>query len=274
MNAIRIIYKKFQLEFQYIFIALFDDSNVVKKDLKRRVEQLNNLIKEFCEEYLNSEYEILSLKIIEKLSRKRPSPLKRGKLEIWAGSIVYALGQINFLFDKSNEPYIDRKKLTDHFKVKKSTISSKAKQIRDTLDLYHFDPKFSISRIAATNPLRNFVKTDEGIIMPLQFENKEMELTKLLIEELPKYLPIKAQIHPEIAKTLKVEKREIRKNEIFEIKHILYVGPEGGIVCDITPPQEKNPHLISLTHLVFDKNVAMYKYIHQYQQERITNITN
>ncbi len=34
------------------------------------------------------------------LSRKRPSPLSTGRERSWAVGIIYALGQVNFLFDK------------------------------------------------------------------------------------------------------------------------------------------------------------------------------
>jgi hypothetical protein len=55
----------------------------------------------FCQEYLNDEYAALCRSLAAALARKRPSPLMRGQLEIWACAIVYALGTVNFLFDPS-----------------------------------------------------------------------------------------------------------------------------------------------------------------------------
>lgn len=43
-----------------------------------------------------------------KLGRKREVPFQRGKIEIWAAAVVYAIGSPNFLFDKSFEPYMSQ----------------------------------------------------------------------------------------------------------------------------------------------------------------------
>jgi len=45
------------------------------------------------------DYKQLSEKLILKMKRKRNVPFMTGRLEIWAGAIIYALGRINFLFD-------------------------------------------------------------------------------------------------------------------------------------------------------------------------------
>ena len=58
-----------------------------------------------CSEHLNEEYAALSRKAAAMLARERPSPLLSGKVETWAAAIVYAVGQMSFLFDKSEEPY-------------------------------------------------------------------------------------------------------------------------------------------------------------------------
>ena len=60
----------------------------------------------FCAQQLYSEYFQLCEKLILKLGRKRDVPFRSGKIEIWAAAVVYAIGSINFLFDKSFEPYL------------------------------------------------------------------------------------------------------------------------------------------------------------------------
>jgi Domain of unknown function (DUF6398) len=49
-----------------------------------------------CAQHLNDDYAQLSRELAAALARKRPSPLARGKPEIWACGIVYALGTVNF----------------------------------------------------------------------------------------------------------------------------------------------------------------------------------
>jgi hypothetical protein len=58
-----------------------------------------------CQQHLDAEYEQLRHKLIAKMARKRMVPFLSGRVEISAAGIVYALGSINFLFDKSFPPY-------------------------------------------------------------------------------------------------------------------------------------------------------------------------
>lgn len=54
-----------------------------------------------CLEHLDEEYADLCRRLVGKLARKRPSPLARGDLGIWAAGVVCAIAQLNFLFDQS-----------------------------------------------------------------------------------------------------------------------------------------------------------------------------
>lgn len=90
---------------------------------------------------------------INKLGRKRNCSFERGSLEIWTASIIYTIGNMNFLFDKSFEPYSLRG-IYDFFETKSSTIGAKSRVIRDLLNLaLYFDKNFSTSRMSEQNPL-------------------------------------------------------------------------------------------------------------------------
>lgn len=89
------------------------------KKTKLRQEKIIELVSGFCDKKLNSEYEELCVKLIEKMGRKHDVPFKRGKLEIWASAVIYALGQINFLFDKTTEPYATPDDICNYFNTKK-----------------------------------------------------------------------------------------------------------------------------------------------------------
>jgi hypothetical protein len=43
--------------------------------------------------------------LVARLARKRPSPLVRGDARIWAAGAIYAVGQVNFLFDRAQDPH-------------------------------------------------------------------------------------------------------------------------------------------------------------------------
>jgi hypothetical protein len=60
----------------------------------------------FCREHLNEEYRALCRRLAAALARKRPSPLTRGKPEVWACAVVRAIGWVNFLDDSSQTPHL------------------------------------------------------------------------------------------------------------------------------------------------------------------------
>lgn len=69
-----------------------------------------------CGEHLIDEYAV-AREMTAALSRKRPSPLDRGQTASWAAGVLYALGQVNFLFDPNEEahrkgliPYVPAKR--------------------------------------------------------------------------------------------------------------------------------------------------------------------
>jgi hypothetical protein len=81
-------------------------STKVPKGWEELYAALTGLTDRFCEEYLDHEYEDLARHAIAALCRKRPSPLTSGNPQTWACAVLYALGQINFLSDKSTKPYM------------------------------------------------------------------------------------------------------------------------------------------------------------------------
>ena len=76
------------------------------------------------------------------LCRQRPSPLATGQLKTWACGIVYALGFVNFLFDKSQTPSMSAAELCAAFGVSKSTGAAKAKAVREALGMSQMDPQW------------------------------------------------------------------------------------------------------------------------------------
>jgi|SRR5690625_70634 len=137
-----------------------------EKDIKVRESKLLEMTGIFCSQKLDDDYFKLSEKLIKKMGRKRDVPFKRGKLEIWAAAVVYTIGSINFLFDKSFEPYIKSQDISDFFGTKNSTVSNKAGQIRKMFDLTMFDNEFATKRSKETNPFNDLVMVD-GLIVPL-----------------------------------------------------------------------------------------------------------
>lgn len=139
---------------------------MTKQEIKQREEKLLEMTGMFCAQQLNDEYFMLCEKLIKKLGRKRDVPFQRGKLEIWAAAVVHAIGSINFLFDKSSQPYMSTDKISEYFGAKTATVSNKAREIKEMFDLWHFSPEFSTQSMIDNNPFNRMVMVD-GLIVPI-----------------------------------------------------------------------------------------------------------
>jgi hypothetical protein len=105
-----------------------------------------------CEEHLDDEYAALCRTLTVRLARKRPSPLDRGEPRIWAAGVVYTVGSINFLFDKSEPPHLRADKLAERVEVVQSTMANKSARIRSVLGLSWYEPELTRRGILEQNP--------------------------------------------------------------------------------------------------------------------------
>jgi len=129
------------------------DELKVPKGLRPVVEEIVGITDSVCLSVLDEEYADLARRAVAKLARKRPSPLRAGRRATWAAGVVYALGHVNFLSDPASQPCVTADQLSAAFGVAKSTMSSKARQVRDLLRISHFSPEFQRADVAAQNPL-------------------------------------------------------------------------------------------------------------------------
>ena len=139
-------------------------SESVPASMQQTYATITGLTDTFCREHLNDEYAALSRQLAAALARKRPSPLARGKPDIWACAIVYALGSVNFLFDQSQTPHLRADELCAQFGVSKSSAANKAKLIRDLFDMVQMDPRWCLPSQLDTNPLAWLIQVDGFIV--------------------------------------------------------------------------------------------------------------
>ncbi len=138
----------------------------ITPELEKKKNEIIDLIKSFTDKHLTEEYTELCIKMLEKLGRKHEVPFKRGKNEIWAASIIYAIGTINFLFDKDSQPHSTVTEINDFFGTSKNTTGNKSRDIRDMLKITHFDEEFSTKKMTEQNPFNNLVMLN-GMIYPI-----------------------------------------------------------------------------------------------------------
>jgi hypothetical protein len=145
-----------------------------KGQIEERQQAIIALTDEFCAKQLDEEYGKLAEKLVKKLGRKRSNPLAGGKVEVWAAAVIHALGTINFLFDKSFEPYASVDDINQFFGTNKTTSTSKSKMIRDLLKLRRYDREFSTKAMAGSNPFNDLVMVD-GLIVPISALPEELQ---------------------------------------------------------------------------------------------------
>ncbi len=129
-----------------------------------RYQEIIALTDGLCQEKLNVEYATLCREMAAALARKRPSPLTGGQVKTWACGIVYTIGFVNFLFDKSQSPHMRADEICAWFGVAQSTGGNKAKQIRDMLHITQFDSKWMLPSMIDKSPMAWMISVN-GLIV-------------------------------------------------------------------------------------------------------------
>jgi hypothetical protein len=137
-------------------------------------ENIVRLTDDFCRDHLDQEYADLARRLAAALARKRPSPLMSGAVETWACGIIYALGKVNFLFDKSQTPHLRADELCSLFGVANSTGAAKAKRIMDLLRIHLMDPRWYRPSKLADNSLAWFIQVN-GLIVDARSMPREIQ---------------------------------------------------------------------------------------------------
>jgi Domain of unknown function (DUF6398) len=161
--------------------------NSVPKMMLPVYERIVALTDDVCGKHLNSEYRDLARAMTAALCRKRPSPLTSGQPRTWAGGIVYVLGRINFLNDKSNDPYMSTADLCSAFGVSEGTVHAKARVIEKAVGARALDPRWTLPSLVEQNPLVWMAEVN-GLLVDLRWmprEVQEVAFAKGIIPYLP-----------------------------------------------------------------------------------------
>ena len=108
---------------------------------RERVAAIVAITDATCHAHLDTEYAELCRRLLARLARKHPCPLGRGEVRLWAAGTLYAVGQLNFLFDRSQDPHMSGDELAEHLRVVKSSMANKAALICRALDLRGYEPE-------------------------------------------------------------------------------------------------------------------------------------
>jgi len=162
-------------------------SEKAPKSMQETFDAIVTLTDEVCKKHLNEEYAQLARQATAALCRKRPSPLASGRTNSWACGIVYALGFVNFLFDKDQSPYMSAADLCAAFGVAKGTGAAKSKEVRDALNMIQMDPNWYLPSRMDDNIMAWMIVVN-GLILDardLPLEIQEAAYQKGLIPYVP-----------------------------------------------------------------------------------------
>ena len=94
--------------------------------------------------------------------------------------------------------------------------------------------------------------------------------TDPLIAMLKGALPIPTNVAPYLARELSKQSPDITIPSRCNVIDVVYSGDVGGILCclDIGGPDTKSAHIVSITHLTFNRNIPLAREIEAYQRHR------
>lgn len=142
--------------------------------LRDRAREILAICDQACIRHLDAEYAHVCRQLVGRLARKRPSPLMRGDTQIWAAGAIYAVGQANFLFDRSQQPHVTADQLSAWLGVIKTTMANKAALINKTLSLGAFEPDLTTTAMLEQHPLAWLVEVD-GLIVDARMLPPELQ---------------------------------------------------------------------------------------------------
>jgi len=148
-------------------------TNEIPMPFRERYADLVEIIDAFCAAYLDDEYRDVSRQLAADMCQDG-SPLLKGKTRSWAAGIIWSIGRVNFLSDKSFEPTMTQPEFAKAIGVSAATISAKSRDIWNGLELMQSDPDYTVASQADRNPLIWMVEVD-GFIMDLRTAPREIQ---------------------------------------------------------------------------------------------------
>jgi hypothetical protein len=94
-----------------------------------------------------------------------------------------------------------------------------------------------------------------------------------LLRKMEAQLPISAKPTSAYVRAMREQGVKVKRTQLLKIRSLVYIGDEGGILCDVTPSREaKQVRLVSLTHLEVNPHHALAREIRAYQRTRTNKL--
>lgn len=141
----------------------------------------------FCRIYLDTEYQHLADEAALVLCNVCPDELTHYSVELWAGSIIYTIGYVNYMFDPQEDDYIPASRILEFFKITRQAMYRTSQSIRDKLGIERLDPNWCVPGKLQQNVMVWMVEVDgiEVDIRNMPLEIQEIAFNKGLIPYVP-----------------------------------------------------------------------------------------
>jgi hypothetical protein len=95
-----------------------------------------------------------------------------------------------------------------------------------------------------------------------------------LLRKLTEVLPLSAFVTPALLANLRGRSSAAKIPLDCKVTEVMYAGDEGGIMCRLhfDEKEKEEVFLVSITHLAFDRRLAVAREIAAYQKHRIKRI--
>lgn len=189
-----------------------------------------NLIEKYSTEKLDAEYNRLCKKVYTDLLNDNPKIYDRGKPEIWAASIIWAVGSVNFLDDRSFLPYATLSDICGYFNNNNSTVGQKASLIRSTLNIDVFTRDYLRKDSKIPGFIDRFQVNENGFIYLRDEEEPEPETNK----QEPTFYHIKLACTQKITTAQLYQLEFMFKKTITPLEEFLKIGIASPGLAQIT----------------------------------------
>ncbi|MBT3374766.1 MAG: hypothetical protein HN742_34145 [Lentisphaerae bacterium] len=142
-----------------------------KVQKEARAKEIAVYLALFTSQCFDDELRGLADKLMAKLSRMRKLDITRGRPEIWAGTIVYLIGRLNFLFDRSSPSHVTPDQIAEHFGAAKTTLQNKATMVEKATGIHQGDREFTRSEIA---DMFSVIELPNGFLTTLEMLREEL----------------------------------------------------------------------------------------------------
>jgi hypothetical protein len=159
----------------------------IPKAMAEKYAAISALTDAFCTRHLDEEYRDLIHRVLGALARKRPSPLLKGKENVWAAASVLAAGYVNFLHDATQTPHCSPKSIFEFFGIAEGTGQNKSREIRELLKMGRLSPEWTLPSRLADNPMVWMLEVD-GLVIDIRhapLELQQLAFAKGLIPFIP-----------------------------------------------------------------------------------------